>query len=104
VAISNLIENASKYSPSNSVIHIRVEQIDNHAVVSVRDQGVGIAKQDIPKVFEKFTRLDNELSDTVNGSGLGLYFVKKIAKLHNGRIDVVSTPRKGSEFSLRLPL
>ena len=86
-AISNIIENASKYSPEGSTITVTAKIASKHATVTVTDEGVGIDASDIEKIFGKFTRLDNELSDTVNGSGLGLYFVKKIITLHGGDIS-----------------
>lgn len=103
VAFSNLLENASKYSPENSTITVVVKPAAKHITILVRDQGVGIDTNDIPKIFDKFTRLDNELSDTVNGSGLGLYFVKKIINLHHGKISVKSEPHRGSTFSIAIP-
>jgi PAS domain S-box-containing protein len=103
VALSNLLENASKYSPEGSTITVTVKTTPKHATIIVKDQGVGIDGDDINKIFDKFTRLDNELSDTVNGSGLGLYFVKKIINLHSGRITVRSEPHTGSTFTITLP-
>jgi two-component system phosphate regulon sensor histidine kinase PhoR len=64
---------------------------------------VGISKADITRIFDKFTRVNNELSDTVNGSGLGLYWVKRIVKIHKGSVEVVSAPSKGSTFKISLP-
>lgn len=103
VALSNLLENASKYSPEGSTITISSKSTVKHTTITVQDQGVGIDTDNIPTIFEKFTRLDNELSDTVNGSGLGLYFVKKIISLHNGTIAVSSKPGNGSTFTVTLP-
>ncbi|MGH7241196.1 MAG: PAS domain-containing protein [Candidatus Saccharimonadales bacterium] len=103
VAFSNLLENASKYSPEGSTVTIAIKPTAKHVMVTIRDQGVGIESDNTAKIFEKFTRLDNELSDTVNGSGLGLYFVKKIIGLHSGTIAVKSEPQKGSTFTITLP-
>lgn len=104
IAIANLLENASKYSPDDSTISLTFSRSKSSLKLSVSDQGVGIAKADISKIFDKFTRLDNELSDTVNGNGLGLYFVKRIVKIHGGTISVKSEPHKGSTFTISLPM
>jgi signal transduction histidine kinase len=73
------------------------------AKINIKDQGVGIEKQDIAKLFQKFSRINNPLSNTVNGTGLGLYFSKKIIELHGGRVQVRSTPGKSTTFSILLP-
>jgi signal transduction histidine kinase len=104
VAIANLIENASKYSPYESTIEIQVKHTKEHIKICVKDSGVGISKKDLSKIFDKFTRIDNELSDTVNGSGLGLYFVKRIIKMHEGTVNVKSELHHGSTFSVALPV
>ena len=103
VAIANLVENASKYSPYESTIEIEVKHSKEQIKICVKDSGVGISKKDLTKIFDKFTRIDNELSDTVNGSGLGLYFVKRIVKMHHGTVNVTSELHEGSTFSVALP-
>jgi PAS domain S-box-containing protein len=75
----------------------------DHAVLSVQDNGVGMDKADIPKLFTKFMRLENELSTTVGGTGLGLFLVKNILELHSGSIEVNSEKDAGSTFTIRLP-
>lgn len=100
----NLLENASKYSYPDSTISIRSRHKQQHLEVTIRDQGVGISKENLRRIFEKFTRIDNDLSDTVTGSGLGLYWVKRILKLHGGGIKVNSVIGKGSTFTVSLPL
>lgn len=72
--------------------------------IAVRDFGVGIKKEDIDRVFERFYRGGDELTRTVKGSGLGLTLVKEIVEAHRGRVQVESEPGKGSVFSIRLPL
>lgn len=103
VALANLIENASKYSPNGKQISIMAKQSASATSITVRDQGVGIAEADQAKIFEKFTRVNNPMSDTVNGSGLGLYWVKRIIVMHGGTIIVKSNLGKGTDFIVRLP-
>lgn len=102
LVISNLIENASKYSPEGGQILIKLHRDDAQIVVAITDDGVGIEEEDHTKIFEKFTRIDNVLSDTVTGSGLGLYWVKKIVELHEGEIHLASMINIGSTFTIRL--
>ena len=104
IAIGNLIANASHYSPSGSTIRMTAEHSESFVVVSVHDQGAGIRTSDIPTIFKKFSRIDNEFSDTVNGNGLGLYLAKQIVELHGGSIAVTSKLHQGSTFSVFLPL
>jgi signal transduction histidine kinase len=104
LAIVNLLENAIKYSFPDTTILIELKSSGNKVELSIKDTGVGVSEEDVERIFDKFTRVDNELSDTVSGSGLGLYLVKKIVKLHKGTIQVVSTPGIGSTFTMRLPL
>ena len=102
LVISNLIENASKYSPEGRIIRIKTFKRGKSAFIEVIDQGVGIPKNNQAIIFEKFTRIDNVLSDTVSGSGLGLYWVKKIVELHKGKILLESTVNVGSTFTIKL--
>lgn len=103
MVIENIIDNASKYTPANRKISVILTRSKNAAEVIVSDQGVGIPESSIDKIFEKFTRLDNPLSTEVGGTGLGLYWVKKIVDLHGALLDVQSTPLEGSTFTIRLP-
>jgi signal transduction histidine kinase len=103
VALTNIVENASKYSPNGTQITISATQTKRATRISIRDQGVGIDSVDQDKIFEKFTRIDNALSDTVNGSGLGLYWVKRIIEIHGGSIRLTSSMGKGTTFTVLLP-
>ena len=103
LVLVNLIENASKYSPHGCAVTINVTELPDAATIEVRDKGVGIKKADQERIFDKFTRVDNELSDTVSGSGLGLYLVERIVKMHGGTITVTSAFKHGSSFIVRLP-
>lgn len=103
MAISNVVDNASKYTPENKNIAIGLGCSDHKAVVTVRDEGVGIDADDLCLLFNKFTRISNPLSIKVGGSGLGLYWAKEIINLHGGTIKVNSAPQKGTTFIIELP-
>jgi PAS domain S-box-containing protein len=100
----NLVDNASKYTPEGGKIGISCSIAGGWLQISVADSGVGIEREDVAKLFNKFTRLSNKLSDSVGGSGLGLYWANKIVELHGGHIEVVSEPGKGATFTVNLPL
>lgn len=104
--VLNLLSNARKYSLAESPVSLTLEQVGGHCVLSVQDQGVGIPKEWLPHIFERFYRVPeivNQSGSSV-GLGLGLYIANKIVECHHGRIDVVSSPDKGSIFSVTLPL
>lgn len=104
-AISNLLNNASKFSPSGSRIHLNLSIYGNEAVVRVADNGIGIAPDILPHVFELFTQADRSLDRRQGGLGLGLSLVRKLTEMHNGRITATSQGiGRGSEFTLYLPL
>jgi PAS domain S-box-containing protein len=103
MVLENLLDNASKYSTEGATITITIRKGKDWISVSIKDSGVGIAQEDREKLFQKFSRIDNPLSDTVGGSGLGLYLAKKIIELHQGVLGVSSTIGQGSTFTLRLP-
>lgn len=103
MVVENIIDNSSKYSPDGSKITIRTMSSRGKVRISVADKGVGIDKKDINKIFQKFKRLDNSLSTVVGGTGIGLYWVKKIIDLHDGEITVLSELGKGSTFTISLP-
>ncbi len=103
MAIENLLSNAIKYTPEAGKIEISVATKGNRVRISVSDSGVGIAPDDIPKIYKLFTRLDNSLTETVSGTGVGLYLTKHLVELHHGRIHVESEPDKGSTFTISLP-
>ena len=100
----NLIDNAIKYTKEGGLIEISLKRDRQEAIVSVKDNGLGIPKNLLPRIFEKFQRLEGSyVKDTV-GTGLGLYIVKEILKAHGGRIWINSQVGKGSTFSFSLPL
>lgn len=104
MVIENILDNAGKYSRVGSHVVISIEQNSTHIAVSIQDSGVGIRKADIKKLFGKFNRIDNPLTASVKGTGLGLYWAKKILDLHNGTIEVTSVINKGSTFTIKTPL
>lgn len=104
MVIDNLLSNASKYTPDGGRISVHISSKHADAVLSIRDTGIGIAQEDMDKLFRKFSRIDNELSGKVDGNGLGLYLVKHIIDLHEGSVEVSSRPGYGSTFTFILPL
>lgn len=104
MVLDNLIDNASKYSEDGTTITVTISQQNNLVTMCVADQGVGISPKDQKKLFQKFSRLANPLSSLVSGSGLGLYWAKKIIDLHGGTIEVESKEGDGSKFIITLPL
>src|SRR5437764_8219527 len=102
--ITNLVSNAIKYSPRESVVEVRVEKEDGQATLSVRDRGWGIAPADQERVFERFFRVENALTRRTGGTGLGLYLAKQLVQAMSGRLWLVSRPGEGSTFSFTLPL
>ncbi|HUO62051.1 MAG TPA: MASE1 domain-containing protein [Candidatus Bathyarchaeia archaeon] len=102
IVFENLISNASKYSKPGGKIEVGIASNKDGINISVKDDGIGIAKKDLGKLFKKFSRIDNELSVTRGGNGLGLYWVKNIVKLHGGKIHVTSRLGRGSVFTVSL--
>lgn len=102
-ALVNLIDNAIKYSDENSKVEICGTEKENSVILRVKDYGCGIPKDDLPRIFERFYRVDKARSRKQGGTGLGLSIVKHIANAHHGKIEVESEPSKGSIFSILLP-
>ena len=101
--VSNLLTNALKYTPSGGDIVIEVGPSDRGVCLSVRDTGVGIPADDIPKLFQKFSQASNTAVTGTRGSGLGLAMVKAIVEQHGGTVGVSSTVGHGSTFTVDLP-
>jgi signal transduction histidine kinase len=101
--LTNLVENAIKYSPENSKVLITTEEENNEVVIQVADQGRGIPREDLYRVFERFYRAQNSRISTP-GNGIGLFLVKYFVELHKGAIEVESEIDKGSTFTVRLPM
>ena len=98
----NLIDNAVKYSPEGGEVRCSVRTEDGRVLISVQDFGVGIAAEDLPRLFTKFSRLSNPQTAHVTGTGLGLYLCRELARQQGGDITVDSTPGGGSTFTLNL--
>jgi two-component system phosphate regulon sensor histidine kinase PhoR len=97
----NLLQNAIKYTEQGSV-EVIVEEEDKHGKIIVRDSGIGIAKENINRIFERFYRVDKDRSRAIGGTGLGLAIVKHIIEAHGSKVEVESELGKGSQFSFRL--
>jgi PAS domain S-box-containing protein len=102
--ISNLVDNAIKYSPQGGDVELRLNQNGQFARIEVVDAGLGIPRDEHERIFEKFYRLDPALTRGVNGTGLGLYISKELVERMNGRISVDSEPGRGSTFVVEVPL
>ncbi len=100
--ISNLIDNAIKYTPKGDVT-IDITGDADHVVISVADSGIGIAQEDIPHLFQKFYRIDNSATREIGGTGLGLYLSRRLAESMNGRIWAESEFQRGSTFYVEIP-
>jgi two-component system sensor histidine kinase SenX3 len=103
VALNNLIANAVHYSPDNSQVGIGAVRRNSFIEIAVTDQGIGMSKEEVERVFERFYRTDQARSRSTGGTGLGLSIVKHIVSNHGGDIRVWSAPSKGSTFTIRIP-
>lgn len=103
MVLENIIDNASKYSEAATRVTVSVKDGSDFAAIRVCDEGVGIDPATAPKLFEKFSRLDNSLSMKVGGTGLGLYWAKKIVDLHGGDIAYEANKKRGTTFTIKLP-
>ncbi|OAB39852.1 two-component sensor histidine kinase [Paenibacillus macquariensis subsp. defensor] len=101
---TNLLHNSIKFTPQGGFIHIRLQIIDESIEVEIKDSGIGMTEEELPRVFERFYKADKSRSSSGGGSGLGLSLVKKIVEIHDGRITVNSRSREGTSFVVRLPL
>lgn len=102
--ISNLLSNAVKYSPKGNLVTVTCERNDIEVIISVRDEGLGISPQDLPKLFDRYYRVASEHTRHISGFGVGLYLSAEIIERHEGRIWVESEKGAGSAFYFALPL
>lgn len=103
-AIANLINNAIQYTPAGGVVTIGLTSSERHAIVTIQDNGIGIAAVDLPHIFDRFYRVQTDRSHTTGGTGLGLAIVRAIVIAHHGSIHVESQLDVGSKFTVRLPV
>ncbi len=101
--IINLLTNAISYTPENGEVKLSVTDEEDHVHITVSDNGIGIHPEYVPRIFERFYRVDKARSRNTGGTGLGLAIVKHIVEVHNGNISVESEPGKGSVFHVLLP-
>ena len=101
----NLLNNAAKYGPRGGHIQLNVERQGSDVVVTVKDTGIGIAADQLPRIFEMFMQVDGSLERSQGGLGIGLTLVKRLVEMHGGRVEAKSGgPGTGSEFAVRLPI
>jgi two-component system phosphate regulon sensor histidine kinase PhoR len=100
----NLLDNAVKYSSESGEVRLQAEQRDSEIIIAVGDNGIGIAQEDISRIFERFYRADKARSRALGGTGLGLSIVKHIAQLHGGRVEAESEVGKGTTVRVILPI
>ncbi len=102
-AVANLVDNAVKYTPEGGTIRVAAARRDDGIVIEVRDTGLGIPPEDLPRIFERFYRVDKSRSREMGGTGLGLAIVKHIVQAHGGTVEAESAPGQGSCFRITLP-
>ena len=104
-ALYNLLDNAVKYSREHGEIRLTARQRDEEIVLNVSDNGIGISEEDLPRIFERFYRVDKARStESIYGTGLGLAIVKHVAQLHGGRVEAESEINKGTTIRVVLPI
>ena len=101
--IKNLTENAVRYNRENGEVHLSISDTDNHVTVSVTDTGIGIPKEHLPRIFERFYRVNKSRSRETGGTGLGLSIVKHIAEIYNADITISSEPDIGTNITIVFP-
>ncbi|MBO5564838.1 MAG: ATP-binding protein [Lachnospiraceae bacterium] len=104
MAFTNLIENAVKYNKEHGTVLVSMHAEGNDCVVSIRDSGIGIPKEALDKIFERFYRVDKSRSREIGGTGLGLSLAQTVVELHRGEITVESEIEEGSTFTVRVPI
>ncbi len=99
-AVMALVDNAIKFSPRGGDVKINLRGNDGKVFVAVEDRGIGITKENLPRIFDRFYHLERSGDDLFSGIGLGLAITRQVIEQHQGSLDVVSTPGKGSTFTL----
>ncbi len=103
ILLKNLIENAIKYNKQDGEVTVYAYKKDGYSFIEVEDTGIGIPKESLPLIFERFYRVDKSRSRNIGGTGLGLSIVKHIAESHNGKVSVESEFGEGSKFIVKIP-
>lgn len=103
MVIENILDNAGKYTKDGKTISININQDQHSTIITIHDEGVGIRISDQQKLFRKFSRIENPLTASVKGTGLGLYWAKKVLDMHEGSIEVTSRLNAGSTFTVTIP-
>jgi CheY-like chemotaxis protein len=103
--VNNLLDNACKFTPSGRRVSVSVGQESGEAVINVADTGIGMSREQLPRIFEVFTQVEDAPGDRTGGLGIGLSLAQSIMELHGGTIEAHSEgPERGSKFALRLPV
>jgi signal transduction histidine kinase len=102
--ITNLLTNAIKYSPDNRTVTVTIATQADNVLLSVKDQGFGIAPENMHQLFQRFQRIHDKQTKQIEGTGLGLYISRSVVEQHGGRITVESAPGQGSTFTVYLPI
>jgi signal transduction histidine kinase len=102
-AVRNLLDNAFKYTPSGGTVHLRLFTQPRRAIIQVEDDGIGIPAADLPKIFDRFYRVDTARARQTGGFGLGLAIAQQIVEAHGGRITAKSVEGQGATFQIELP-
>ena len=104
IVVRNLVTNAIKYSPTGAHVTVRITPNGDSAALAVIDQGIGIAAEDMPKLFTRFGRIENQATMHTSGTGLGLWLSREIARMHDGDLTLDSEPGRGSTFTMEIQL
>jgi signal transduction histidine kinase len=104
LAVRNLLDNAIRHTPRGGTVEVHMSALDGEVIVEVSDTGEGIPQRELPRVFERFYRVDAARARTTGGTGLGLAIVKHVVERHGGSVSVQSEFGAGSRFRLRLPV
>ena len=102
-AVFNLLDNAVKYTPPGGAVHLSAREADKSLVITITDTGLGIPKEHLARIFERFYRVDRDRSREMGGTGLGLSIVKHIVEAHRGTVEAQSELGRGSTFTLTFP-
>jgi len=102
--LQNLLSNAIKYSPGGGRVEVETGREGRYVTISVRDEGIGIPAEELPRIFERFSRVERDEATGISGTGLGLAIVKHLVELHGGKITAQSEPGRGSTFTVYLPI